>query len=177
MRAFIGIPFSVEVKQYLEGIKKEILDNSIKANPSRMENFHLTLLFLGEINEKEQIDIESALDSLEDIKPFDIVLGKPGTFNKGKESILWVGINEGFDDLKQLHKEVVRLVNDQGFDFPSNQYKPHITLARRVLFEDEFNIMKIKIKPIVVKVDKVHLYESHQINGVLTYTPRKTINL
>ena len=32
MRAFIGIPFSLEVKQYLEGIKKEILDNSIKAN-------------------------------------------------------------------------------------------------------------------------------------------------
>ena len=53
----------------------------------------------------------------------------------------------------------------------------YITLVRRVIFKDGFNIMNIKIKPIVVKVDKIHLYESHQINGVLTYTPRKTINL
>lgn len=177
MRAFIGIPFKQEVIEYLEEIKVDALSHASKSNPSRKENFHLTLLFLGEIDYYQQNDIEDSLDVTSNEEKFEIVLGKVGTFTRGKESILWVGVSQGVNYLNSLHNKVVKCVNDTGFDFKQTSFKPHITLARRVVFDDGFNIKDIKTKPIVVKVDRIHLYESHRVNGVLTYTPRKTIYL
>ncbi len=174
MRAFIGISFTKEVIDYLEKVKSDLLKYTIKANPTRKENFHLTLLFIGDIDLNKQKKIEVALNKVSSISKFNIKLDELGTFNKGKNSIAWIGIKEGLSSLNSLHKSIIESFNDFGFN---SSYQPHITIARNVIFNDELNKINIDKYPNLITIDKIHLYESHQVNGVLTYTIRKTIYL
>jgi 2'-5' RNA ligase len=176
MLAFIGIPFTKETIDYLESTKNELLMYVVKANPTRKENFHLTLLFIGEISESEQEKIEVALEQISSIPKFNLKLGKFGTFNKGKDAIAWIGIKEGLESLNLLQQRIVKLVNDLGYNFPSN-YQPHITLARSAVFTNAFKDLKVNQYEDPILIDKIHLYESHRVNNILTYTSRKTITL
>ena len=176
MRVFIGIPFETEVIDYLEQAKSELLKHTIKANATRKENFHLTLLFIGDISNREQEKIELALEQIGSIPRFNLKLGIFGTFNKGKDSIAWIGVKEGLETLNNLQETIVRLINELGYNFTGN-YQPHITLARNVIFNNDNKDLNIVPYQNMVIINKIHLFESHQINNVLTYTPIKTISL
>lgn len=176
MRAFIGIPFDKDVADYLEKSKLELLKQTTKANPTRKENFHLTLLFLGDIDEFHQNKIEKVLDQVTFISRFNLILGNIGTFNKGKDSIAWMGIHDGIESLHTLQQTIVQLINDLGYHFPFD-YQPHITLMRNAIFNENINNMKVDSYLNPITVHQIHLYESHHVNGILTYTPRKTIIL
>jgi 2'-5' RNA ligase len=93
------------------------------------ERFHLTVRFIGEVDEGRFEDIDAALARIQS-PAFDLMLEGVSTF--GKESAphtLWVGVQRN-EALNTLHAKVDRALVTIGFEPEGRKYSPHVTLAR-----------------------------------------------
>lgn len=64
MRSFIGINFNKEVKEDIGRIQRQVRDNALKGRFKHVDNFHITLKFLGEIEEKKAEEIAEKLEEI-----------------------------------------------------------------------------------------------------------------
>ncbi|MBW2990178.1 RNA 2',3'-cyclic phosphodiesterase [Candidatus Woesearchaeota archaeon] len=162
MRLFIAIDLPEEVKQVIEEIKKPIKD--IKGvKPVRKQNLHLTMKFLGEIEDDKVKKIVEALGKVE-FKPFNLSLGKLGFFpNEKRIRVLWIDAVPA-EPLKILKQEIDKALPEFKDDHP---FKNHLTFARIKYIaseEDKKNILELITNTAVEKkeflVDKFVLYKS-----------------
>ena len=91
---------------------------------------HFTLKFLGEITTKQ---LESVQNTISQIKysPFKIYLKTMGCFpNINRVRVIWIGISDGAEKLKQLAGIIEELLIPIGFIKEKRPFSPHLTLAR-----------------------------------------------
>lgn len=95
------------------------------------ENHHLTLAFLGEVDEAGARRAMDALDAAcAGVGPVELTADGLGTFGRGRAATLWLGIrrSEGLALLaRRLREELA--ARDLAFD--EKDFLPHVTLARR----------------------------------------------
>ena len=171
MRLFIALCFDDETKNALFSASKEA-EKSAGGRFSIPENYHLTLVFIGETERKN--DIEKAISAI-DFPAFEYRLYKTGTFDKG---IFWVGTEEN-ENLKNLQKIIKKSLDKIGIETEEREFIPHITLARKFLPDEDFDYSKIESllpdKPI--SADRICLMESKRTDDVLRYTEIFSKNL
>lgn len=129
MRIFVAIEIS-DVK-IIESIKKIQEKINVNAKPTKAQNLHFTLQFLGEASEEKISQISKGLHSIE-FSSFDIDLKGLGVFPKPKAPrIIWIGVdnNNGKKMLNQLAKKVEKVLTPLGFP-AEKSLKPHITIFR-----------------------------------------------
>jgi len=125
MRLFLGIDLPEEVKQVIEGIKTP-LKNIRGVKPVRKENLHLTLKFLGEVDENQVVKIVEALTEVK-FEPFNLSLGKMGFFpNEKRIRVLWIDA-EPAEPLVELKNEIDKVLPNYKDD---HAFKNHLTFAR-----------------------------------------------
>ncbi len=129
-------------------------------------NLHMTLSFLGEIEEKRLPQIKAAMDSLK-FSPFTICFSELGCFRRTEE-IWWLGIRKN-EVLTSLQTQLTQELKKQGFRLESKRFVPHITLARRTSISDEDGKAALE-KRFTTKVCEISLMLSSRPNGKLTYT-------
>lgn len=172
MRLFFAIEFDNDTKEYIEKVQNIIRENSVRGNFSHEENFHLTLKFMGEIEQGNLAKLKSSLDrTVEQIDSFSFKFNKLGFFTKEAKKIVWIGIKNEDKVLNKLYDTLETVLNKNGFPKDFRSYSPHITLSRETVFKTGFEeaLSKIKIDFKEIKVIKVSLMESTRINGKLTY--------
>jgi 2'-5' RNA ligase len=93
---------------------------------------HLTLKFLGDIDENETYDICKAIsNAVAKIEAFDIECQGAGAFpSNEKPKTLWLGITQGKDELHQLQQAVDDAMADLGFRREPPRFNPHLTIGR-----------------------------------------------
>ena len=145
MRAFVAIEVSDQA--VLNSISQVQAELNIKAKPVEIHNMHFTVQFLGEVSEEMVRKISSELSSLEFI-PFSVSFVGVGVFPKpSSPRVIWVGTNEGADELEKL-AEIIRMKLSQlGFQ-PDKKFKPHVTIFR----------VKKKIESIANELQKFSTY-------------------
>ncbi|MCM8786271.1 MAG: RNA 2',3'-cyclic phosphodiesterase [Candidatus Omnitrophica bacterium] len=130
MRTFVGIDLPENIKESL----KEVIDRLKKikeAKPVKIENLHITLKFLGEVEGKG--DINKIKEKLEkcalDVDSFDVEVKGIGVFPSEKRvRVLWIGAeDEGY--LKKLNEKIEQAMNEFGFK-KEKDFISHITIAR-----------------------------------------------
>lgn len=170
MRLFIAINFSNTVKEKISEIIDELERSSSQGRFVSQEHQHLTLEFLGEVEEDRVTDIKRIMDKL-DFDAFDLRLFKIGHFKRPQGNIYWIGIRDN-DSLMKLQSFLHSLLKEDGFKLEDRPYKPHITLGRKVKLKENINFSSIedKIKNILIPVDKIDLMKSETINGKLKYS-------
>lgn len=90
---------------------------------------HLTLRFIGEVNQPQKLDIRAALSSIS-FPPFEVTLDGVGLFGKArKPRALWVGVKNA-EPLKHLHEKIDQSLAAAGFQPEERKFTPHVTLAR-----------------------------------------------
>jgi len=136
MRTFIAIDIDEKVRALLGDIisrlKKGIQFTGATPSWVPIENIHLTLQFLGEIEEGKIAIINDLLKEVaSETKSFEINVEKLGVFpNRHSPKVLWIGINEGKDEAINLQQKVVEKMKKLGFAPESRPFSPHLTLAR-----------------------------------------------
>jgi 2'-5' RNA ligase len=172
MRLFIGIGFNQEVKNQLASISENLRKYTEKGNFTRMENFHLTLAFLGDTEPMMIMAIQKAMDNTAALfSPFQIEMGNIGSFARGGSDIYWLGIAHN-DALVKIKQQLDNELMQAGIAFERGAFKPHLTLARQVKLQNNFDkedFIRKNPSP-TAHVEKISLFESGRINGVLTYT-------
>ncbi|HEY8184432.1 MAG TPA: RNA 2',3'-cyclic phosphodiesterase, partial [Pyrinomonadaceae bacterium] len=103
-----------------------------KASWNRDANLHLTIKFLGEIPRSSVPDISTAASrAVMGVAPFSIRLEQTGSFPRGAQPrVLWVGIEDSFGQLNELHALLEKGLASLGFDRDSRPFHPHLTVAR-----------------------------------------------
>jgi len=95
---------------------------------------HLTLRFLGETPESTLTELTAALEMAVEaspVEPFDVSFGGVGAFpSREYIRVVWLGVEEGAEQLTRLHEAVERRTTPLGFDPPKHEFTPHVTLAR-----------------------------------------------
>ena len=94
-------------------------------------NLHVTMKFLGEVEEARSAAIGAALgEALRAVKPFDLTLGGGGAFPDSRHpKVLWVGV-EKHPALELLANDVERTLSRFGFEPELRPFHPHVTIGR-----------------------------------------------
>ncbi|MQA66907.1 MAG: RNA 2',3'-cyclic phosphodiesterase [Alphaproteobacteria bacterium] len=93
------------------------------------DNMHLTLRFIGDVDEATAGDLADALAAVQ-ARAFDIVIEGVGTFSRGrKPSMLWAGVARN-DALMHLQERIDSVLVRAGLPPETRKFSPHVTLAR-----------------------------------------------
>lgn len=167
-RLFVAVNFPSEVTEKLYGSAQYLKAHSKSANPSRKENLHLTLAFIGETN-----NIRGASSALREVvsSPFDITVEGYSEFSSHDGSICYAK-TKGSDVLCSLAENVRNSLVNKGFQIDTKPFRPHITLCRQFIPSKLFSqddVCKL-ISTQTISVKEISLMRSDRINGKLTYT-------
>lgn len=132
MRLFFAVQLDDDIR---DTIARALEDFPLKDPPWRWirpENLHITLKFLGEVDEILLDDlIDAAADVALRIAPFSIAYGPFGGFpSLSRPRVLFYAISDGAADLAKLAKVVEDGVAALGFPVEKRAFKAHVTLAR-----------------------------------------------
>lgn len=98
------------------------------------ETVHVTLFFLGEIEESRLGAITDAIEegaSESGISPFRAEFGGLGVFpSREFVRVLWIGVREGSEELSRLQERIEGRLTDLGFEADDHEFTPHATIAR-----------------------------------------------
>ena len=126
-RLFLALWPNDKTREQLFDVAKQFKDENIKL--VKKTNLHLTLEFLGEVSDKDR---EELVERLNDVKtgPFEIELTQTGFWKKPQ--ILFIGTTTPPKQLLSLVKSIKKSVKQQGLKTDGREYKPHVTIARKV---------------------------------------------
>jgi len=132
MRCFIAIELPAAIHEALEDAKMRLRAAHVKASWVKPGNVHLTLRFLGEIEEVQAARIAVTLEEdYEAVPPFRLRVQGLGAFPTARRpSVLWAGcgpLDTGLSDVQQKAEAAARAV---GLDAETKAFRPHLTLAR-----------------------------------------------
>jgi RNA 2',3'-cyclic 3'-phosphodiesterase len=121
-RLFVAIDFPAAIKLSLSGLCSGVAGVRWVAS----ENFHLTLRFIGEVDDATAAGIAAALVHVE-MPRFALRLAGVGQFGG---HTLWVGVEESAA-LTRLHAAIESELENIGLaDADTRPYQPHVKLAR-----------------------------------------------
>ena len=128
MRTFISVELPDEVKEKIDEFIKKLDDAEIKVKWVKKDNLHLTLKFLGWV-EDNNLDklIRSTEESVSNSGSFRVSLKGIGTFPEGKNpQVVWVGTEEGGGKLCDLADRLSKI----GTRREKREFKAHLTIGR-----------------------------------------------
>lgn len=130
MRTFIAFPLSPEIKELLEKIQAEIKTCVIDAKWVNPFNTHITLKFLGEIQENTLLKVEQIIvKTADEFSSLKIYLKSFGFFPTERNPRVFFIATDKEDFLKQIASFLENNLQALGFK-KENRFKSHITLAR-----------------------------------------------
>ncbi|QES52064.1 RNA 2',3'-cyclic phosphodiesterase [Streptomyces venezuelae] len=125
---FIALAPPDDAKEELAQALQPAYDAYPRMRWNRIEDWHITLAFLGELPVTAVPLLRPPLaDLAARRRPLDLALSGGGHFD---ERVLWTGIDGDLEGLHLLAAEVRALVKECGVSFPERPLRPHLTLAR-----------------------------------------------
>jgi 2'-5' RNA ligase len=175
IRAFIGIDLGNDCKAYIHGLQQSLRKYAVRGRWKHSDNFHLTLKFLDEIDEKQQRLIEKMLsDVCMSRESFGLEVSELGSF-RGRDSIrvLWLGLTGELKPLQSLAGDIEKALIQIGFPAENRPYVPHITIGQDIVFEHSFEQVRDSVGHIgfgPMKIEKLTLFKSEQLQNKRVYT-------
>ncbi|OHB57335.1 MAG: 2'-5' RNA ligase [Planctomycetes bacterium GWF2_42_9] len=184
MRTFIAADINDQLRGRIEKLQSEIkrrLKNASGIKWVKPQLIHLTLKFLGEVDEQRIDEMYEALELVcQDYKAVELEFSKVGSFGRPPK-VLWLGIEKPVDELQKLAADLEDAFEELGFEKEQREFSPHLTLARipekadRALPQIIESIGKIDAPKIIV--DSVCFYKSQLTSDGPIYTLLNKIKL
>ncbi len=132
IRSFLAFELPSNIMAEVKRIYGEVRKTGLEAGWVRPENIHLTVIFMGDVNEKEIDAIISSIDPIAPkYKPFDISLGRMGLFPGIKRPrTIWLGLNGDIGGIASLKSELEKPLESFGIEPEKRAFRPHLTLGR-----------------------------------------------
>lgn len=94
--------------------------------------FHITLKFLGDVEQTDIVEVCRAVQkAVQDIPPFEIRVMGAGAFpNTKMPRTIWLGLDQGTEELTTLFQAVEKAMVAIGFAPEIKQFAAHVTLGR-----------------------------------------------
>jgi 2'-5' RNA ligase len=132
MRTFIAIEIPTEIKSALTALQTDLRRAGADVSWTKPENMHLTLNFLGEVDERRIGEIEKAcVSSSAEFQPFTLSLNGTGVFpNARQPRILWAGVAGEIEKAVEMRRRLEERLALIGFEPEEKDFRPHLTIGR-----------------------------------------------
>lgn len=133
LRIFIAVGVPASVTKRLTALQSDLAEAGTDVRWVPLENFHLTLLFLGEVDQLDTVKICRLVRQRARLhEPFRVEVAGVGAFpNLRRPKIIWAGVGEGAAELQELHADLEEGLFDLGcYRREERDYSPHFTLGR-----------------------------------------------
>ncbi len=140
MRAFIAIEVSDEVRDNLLKAQERIGNKAAKIKFVERENFHVTLKFLGEIDEATAEEVKKSLTEIaKRHKKHRVRVKGIGVFpNPSYVRVIWAGI-ENDEGIRAIAADVEKEMRRLGFK-KDKDFVAHITIGRVKFVRDKLEL-------------------------------------
>lgn len=183
-RTFIAVELPIEVREKLKEVVGSLRKTGADMRCVKAENTHLTLRFLGGVEEQALDNIKKAMEkALEGITSFNILFHGVGAFPKIESPrVIWLGVREGKEKLHEIRDRLEENLSQIGIEKEDREYHSHLTLGRvksqlgreRLLSWIKSNA-EFELGP--MKVNKIVLMESILKREGPEYSPLKVVSL
>ncbi|HVK16253.1 MAG TPA: RNA 2',3'-cyclic phosphodiesterase [Fimbriiglobus sp.] len=132
-RTFIGVEVGNDVRQNAVTLQQSLARSGAAVSWASATNLHVTLLFLGEVDDRELHAVSRAMaDAVAGEPPFALRVQGVGAFpNLRRPKTVWAGIADGAAELVRLHGLLEPPLLALGaYRREDRTYSPHLTLGR-----------------------------------------------
>ncbi|HPJ02749.1 MAG TPA: RNA 2',3'-cyclic phosphodiesterase [Candidatus Limiplasma sp.] len=165
MRLFVGLGISKEAREMLHHAVSSL---GVRGRMTEPGNYHLTLAFLGEHDERIR-PLETVLaDAARSCAPFSLSVTGLGFFGRRSSAILHAKLANSAP-LQTLADTVHTRLTQAGEPYDGKPFAPHITLARQADLTD-LNL-QTPLPQVSFPVNRLTLYHSARMEGILRYRP------
>ena len=169
-RLFIALPIpsaaNHSLDKYCQQLDEQYESSRIRYTP--INNRHLTLAFLGQLDSTQVVDATEAVQQIRHT-PIYLKLTAIERFPDSQSRII-TALPEPSSQLRSLHHQLQQALEQQGFPGMTRPFRPHVTLARMKYNKEHLAIALNP--PIDMMVSEVILYESQRIDISTVYIPR-----
>lgn len=132
IRTFIAVEIPSVIKEKISELQEKLKKDQARVSWVKPNNIHITLKFLGNVDESKITDIERAIENaVNQIKPFSTEVVSVGVFpNYKKPRVIWIAAKSEKDLLKLLAQQIDNELHKLGFEKESRSFEPHLTIGR-----------------------------------------------
>lgn len=175
MRLFVALDLNESVRDAIAQFSDKLRAAFPAARWVRPEGIHVTLKFIGEIDDPLVPRIRMALSEVRSSAPVEMIFRGVGFFpNEKRPRVFWVGIDASHN-LAEIAADVENRLAPLGITPESRAFRPHITLAR---IDEARGLEKLHtsvrdagaVQFGAVRTSELHLYRSELVRGGSRYT-------
>ena len=132
IRSFVAIELSPDTRAHIEEIQNELRASTTDVRWVRSEGMHLTLKFLGGIQEEQIPEIAEILTHCSaETGRFNLKIHSLGAFpNETNPKVIWIGVEDKSGRLGTLQQSIEKGLAAIGFKEEKRAFTPHLTLGR-----------------------------------------------
>ncbi|HET9200278.1 MAG TPA: RNA 2',3'-cyclic phosphodiesterase [Dehalococcoidia bacterium] len=132
LRLFIALELPEAMKEELAAAQERLRARlKVRLKWVRPESIHLTLKFLGYVDEDRAQTIGANLSqAVSSHGELSLHLGGLGSFGGRRPRVVWVGVGGDVEELAALQRSIDREMATLGFEPEVRGYNAHLTLAR-----------------------------------------------
>lgn len=132
IRAFVAANLDPDIKAALAGVQDQLKATRADVGWVQPENLHLTLKFLGQVEEGRLGVIGKAVAAAATgCGPVRLIFEGLGAFPHPRTArVVWVGVSHGAEALTELQAKVEAALEPLGFARETRPFTAHLTLGR-----------------------------------------------
>ncbi|MBI3989540.1 MAG: RNA 2',3'-cyclic phosphodiesterase [candidate division NC10 bacterium] len=132
MRLFVAANLTGTIKEALAEVQRALRSKGGGVSWVKPENLHITLKFLGEVEERMLKAVRGVIaSSVAAVGPVLLSFADLGTFpHLRSPRVIWVGVREGAEGLSLLQANLEQGFKGIGFPRENRSFTAHLTLGR-----------------------------------------------
>jgi 2'-5' RNA ligase len=132
IRSFLAFELTEDIREIIFRVVLEIKRFPLDIRWVKVENIHLTVVFMGNIKEEDIIPISKVSERVcRNYAPFRIALTGADIFGKRHNPrVLWLGLNGDTERMSYFRDDLQKALIPFGIKEEKRPFKPHLTLGR-----------------------------------------------
>ncbi len=133
LRVFIAVEPGKAIRSRCVSLQETLARSGTEVKWVEPDNLHLTLLFLGEVDERDLLPVCRAVAAVcAELERIDLSVEGVGAFpNPSRPRTIWAGVGAGAAELIALHDALEPPLMELGcYRREERKFSPHLTLGR-----------------------------------------------